>query len=136
MLNIYYGNVVTDESGSATVALPEYFDALNTDFRYQFTVIGTFAQAIVSKEVSGNVFSIMTDKRNIKVSWQVTGVRKDPYANAIRIEPEVTIEPENIGRPYLYQIEAKGEINQCEWAVQWVCKSFVRRTRTLGQLRY
>lgn len=109
MLNIYNGNVVTDESRSATVVLPEYFDALNTDFRYQLTVIGTFAQAIVSEEVSGNVFSIMTDKPNIKVSWQVTGVRKDPYAKANRIEPEVTKEPENIGRYLNPEVYGKAE---------------------------
>ena len=109
MLNIYNGNVVTDESGSATVVLPEYFDALNTDFRYQLTVIGAFAQAIVSEEVSGNVFSIMTDKPNIKVSWLVTGVRKDPYAKANRIETEVTKEPENIGRYLNPEVYGKTE---------------------------
>ena len=40
----------------------------------------------------------MTDKPSVKVSWLVTGVRKDPYAEANRLEPEVTKEPENIGR--------------------------------------
>ena len=29
------------------MTLPEYFSALNRDFRYQLTVIGQFAQAIM-----------------------------------------------------------------------------------------
>jgi len=34
MMNVYNGNVVTDKTGMATVVLPEYFEALNRDFRY------------------------------------------------------------------------------------------------------
>ena len=48
MMNIYNGNVTTDANGEATVALPAYFAALNRAFRYQLTVIGQFAQAIVA----------------------------------------------------------------------------------------
>ncbi len=98
MMNIYNGNVVTDDSGDATVELPDYFEALNMDFRYQLTVIGSFAQAIISEEISGNTFSIKTDKPNIKVSWMVTGVRNDAYARENRIQPVVQKEEENRGR--------------------------------------
>ena len=38
-----------DANGNATVMLPDYFEALNGDFRYQLTVIGTLAQAAVAK---------------------------------------------------------------------------------------
>ena len=89
MMNVYNGNITTDANGEATVLLPGYFEALNKDVRYQLTVIGTFAQAIISEEVSGNKFKIRTDKPNVKVSWQVTGIRKDPYAEKNRIVPEV-----------------------------------------------
>lgn len=89
MMNVYNGNITTDASGDALVMLPLYFEALNKDFRYQLTVIGTFAQAIISEEVSGNKFKIKTNKPNVKVSWQVTGIRKDPYAEKNRIVPEV-----------------------------------------------
>lgn len=85
MMNIYNGNIVTDYNGYVSIELPEWFDALNKDFRYQLTVIGDFAQAIVSEEISNNHFSIKTDKPNVKVSWQVTGIRQDAYANANRI---------------------------------------------------
>jgi hypothetical protein len=88
MMNIYNGNIVTDKHGVATVQLPDYFEALNQDFRYQLTVIGQFAQAIVVKEISKNHFTIKTSKPSVKVSWQVTGVRHDAYAEAHRIVVE------------------------------------------------
>jgi hypothetical protein len=88
MMNIYNGNVVTDKHGVATVDLPDYFEALNQDFRYQLTVIGQFAQAIVVKEIKDNHFVIKTSKPSVKVSWQVTGVRHDAYANAHRVQVE------------------------------------------------
>jgi hypothetical protein len=88
MMNVYNGNVATDKHGMATVVLPEYFEALNSDFRYQLTVIGRFAQAIVASEISHDQFTIRTDKPRVKVSWQVTGIRQDVYANAHRIQVE------------------------------------------------
>lgn len=78
VINSYSGNIVTDASGKALVALPDYFEALNKDFRYQLTVVGGgFAQAIISREVSSNQFEIATSAPNIKVSWEVKGVRND-----------------------------------------------------------
>jgi hypothetical protein len=88
MMNIYNGNVVTDSDGAAIIPLPEWFETLNRDFRYQLTVIGQFAQAIVSTKVSNHQFSIKTDKPNVEVSWQVTGIRQDAWANQHRIPVE------------------------------------------------
>jgi hypothetical protein len=89
MMNIYNGNVSTDADGLAIVTLPDYFDALNKDFRYQLTTIGQFAQAIVETEIESNQFTIRTDKPNVKVSWMVTGIRYDKWAEANRIQVEV-----------------------------------------------
>jgi hypothetical protein len=88
MMNIYNGNVVTDGSGNAIIQLPDWFEALNRDFRYQLTVIGQFAQAIVTQKVSNHQFGIKTDKPEVEVSWQITGIRKDAWANAHRIPVE------------------------------------------------
>ncbi len=79
VINFYSGNVTTDASGKVTVQLPDYFEAINKDFRYQLTVIGSFAQAIISKEVANNKFEIATSQPNIKVSWEVKGVRNDAH---------------------------------------------------------
>src|SRR5713226_2985887 len=54
MMNIYNGNVTTDSSGVAVVTLPGWFEALNRDFRYQLTVIGQSAQAVVASKVNQN----------------------------------------------------------------------------------
>lgn len=69
--------------------LPSYFSALNKDFKYQLTCIGQFAQAIILEELHDNTFRIKTDKPNVKVSWQVAGVRQDAVANYYRIVDEV-----------------------------------------------
>ncbi len=82
MMNIYTGNVVTDELGLATVKLPDWFEAENTDFRYQLTVIGRQAQAWIAEEVGNGQFKIATNATNVKISWQITAVRQDAYAKA------------------------------------------------------
>jgi hypothetical protein len=115
MMNVYNGNVTTDRRGFATVALPDYFEALNSDFRYQLTVMGKFAQAIVAKEIANNRFVIQTSKPGVKVSWQVTGIRHDAYANAYRIPTEEDkpvaeqgyyLHPEVFGQPASKSIQA------------------------------
>ena len=88
MMNIYNGNVTTNAAGEAVITLPEWFETLNRDFRYQLTVLGQFAQAIVSSKVANHQFSIKTDKPDVEVSWQVTGIRQDAWANAHRIPVE------------------------------------------------
>ena len=116
MMNVYNGNAVTNEQGEAVVVLPAYFEALNKDFRYQLTVIGPdFAQAIVAREIRAHRFLIRTDKPGIKVSWQVTGIRRDAYANAHRIRVEEDkpateqgfyLHPEEFGLPRERGIES------------------------------
>ena len=88
MMNIYNGTVTTNAQGDAIVNMPDWFEALNRDFRYQLTVIGQFAQAIISGEMVNHAFTIKTDRPNVKVSWQVTGIRHDAFADAHRIPVE------------------------------------------------
>jgi len=88
MMNIYNGIIVTDDNGLATVELPDYFEALNMEFRYQLTVLGTFAYAIIKEEIVNNKFLIQSDQPSTKVSWQVSGIRQDPYAMKHRVEVE------------------------------------------------
>ncbi len=85
MMNIYNGNVILDANGEAWVQMPKWFEALNRDFRYQLTGIGAFAPVYIGQEMVGNRFKIAGGKPRMKVSWQVTGIRHDLYANAHRI---------------------------------------------------
>nr|MBP6624862.1 hypothetical protein [Chitinophagaceae bacterium] len=105
MMNIYNGNCYTDANGKAIVSLPDYFEALNKDFRYQLTAIGGPAQIWIAEKIQGNQFTIQSDKPHTEISWQVTGIRNDAYAEAHRIVPEVEKEKENQGK-YLYPLEA------------------------------
>jgi hypothetical protein len=116
MMNIYTGNVITDAQGEARVQLPDWFEAVNTDFRYQLTVIGQFAQAIVSSEVQNHEFAIRSSVPNVKVSWQITGVRQDAFAKANPLVVEEEKEPRLKGfylHPEFYGAPAE---KQTEWA--------------------
>ena len=88
MLNVYSGTVTTDKKGQARVTLPKYFETLNREFHYQLTAIGQFAQLMVAKEVRDNEFVIESNPPKVKVCWQVTGVRRDAWAEANRITVE------------------------------------------------
>lgn len=108
VLDAYSGNVVTDSNGEADDRLPDWFEALNRDLRYQLTVIGTFAQAVVASEVKDNRFTIKTSAPGVKVSWQVTGVRSDAYMlkHPFRVEGDKParergsyLSPEAFGQP-------------------------------------
>ena len=108
MKNVYDGMVRLDAKGEAWVDLPDYFEALNHHFRYQLTAVGAPAPRLyVAREVSQNRFKIAGGRPGGKVSWQVTGIRHDAYANANRIPVTEDKPPSEQGR-YLHP-EAFGQ---------------------------
>jgi hypothetical protein len=125
MMNVYSGNVTTDSGGSASVSLPTYFEALNREFCYQLTVIGQVAHAVVEREIEENAFTIKTDAPNVRVSWQVTGVRHDPWAkqNPLVVEEE---KPASERGTYLHP-EAHGKPS--DHAETYSCRKVPRRKR-------
>jgi hypothetical protein len=103
MKNVYDGLVTLDDKGEAEIELPDWFGALNRDFRYQLTAIGVpRPNLFIAEEISdsatntnsknnkknNNSFKIAGGISGMKVSWQITGIRKDPWANANRINIE------------------------------------------------
>jgi hypothetical protein len=113
MKNIYDGVAVLDANGETVIQLPDWFQALNRDFRYQLTCIGGFAPVYISQEVSNNQFSIAGGKAGMRVSWQVTGIREDPWANANRIpvEQEKTVQERGYYlHPELYNAPPDGNV--------------------------
>jgi hypothetical protein len=99
MKNIYDGIVTLGPKGTVVVKLPAYFGALNRDFRYQLTCIGGSAPVYVAREIHNNRFVIAGGRRGLKVSWQVTGIRRDAYATAhpMKVEVEKTaVEPRQL----------------------------------------
>ncbi len=102
MMNVYNGNVTTDANGEAVVELPDYFDALNRDFRYQLTAIGAPGPYLyIAEKIANNRFRIAGGEPGMEVSWQVTGIRKDAFAEANRIQVEVD-KPEKDRGKYLH----------------------------------
>jgi hypothetical protein len=109
MKNVYDGVVILDSEGAAWVELPEWFEALNKDFRYQLTPIGASAPDLyIAREIESNRFQIAGGDAGLKVSWQVTGSRHDAYAEAHPLaveEPKPTEEqgtylhPAEYGKP-------------------------------------
>src|SRR5260370_31280299 len=113
-MKVYTGNVTTEGRGGAAVGLAEWVEVLNAAFRYQLTVIGHFAQAIVARKIHDHEFAIRTNAPDVEVSWQVTGVRQDAFAKAypLLVETEKEerlrgfyIHPELYGAPQQRQIE-------------------------------
>jgi hypothetical protein len=123
MKNVYDGIVTLDNNGEAEVDLPKWFNALNSDFRYQLTAIGAPGPNLhIAEEISeltkeefnssnnNNRFKIAGGTTGMKVSWQVTGIRNDPWANANRIQVEEdkpTLEQGYYIYPDLYGQEAE-----------------------------
>jgi len=116
MKNVYDGVVTLDGRGEAVVELPEWFETLNRDFRYQLTCIGGFAPVYIAEEVAGNRFKIAGGRAGMKISWQVTGIRQDPWANAHRIPVEIE-KPDREQGYYLHpELYGAPEEKGVEWA--------------------
>ncbi len=117
MKNIYDGVVGLNAKGEAVVNVPAWFEALNKDFRYQLTPIGAPGPNLyIAEGITKNSFKIAGGKPRSKVSWQVTGIRKDAWANAHRIRVEEKKPSKERGyylHPELYGKPAKKGI---EWA--------------------
>jgi hypothetical protein len=103
MMNVYNGNIVLDANGEATVTMPDYFEALNKEFRYQLTAVGKPSPNLyIAQEMTGNRFRIAGGAPGGKISWMVTGIRHDAYANEHRI-PVVEEKPAAERGQYLYK---------------------------------
>ena len=111
MMNVYNGNVRLDSRGAAWIEMPVWFESLNRDFRYQLTAIGVPASSLhIAEEIFSGRFKVSGGPPGGKVSWQVTGIRDDPYAKAYRIRVEEDKAPEQRGsylHPELYRQREK-----------------------------
>ena len=126
MKNIYDGVATLDAKGEAVIQMPDWFGVLNRDFRYQLTCIGGFAPLYIAEKLTNNQFKIGGGKPGMEVSWQITGIRQDAWANAHRIPVEEEKEDRLKGfyiHPELYGAPAEKQI---EWA---------RHPRTMKQMQ-
>jgi hypothetical protein len=98
MMNIYNGIITCDDRGSAVVQLPDWFEKLNSDYRYLLTPIGAPANLYVAADVKSGSFTIGGGAKGLKISWQVTGIRQDPWAQQNRLTVESDKQGDDRGR--------------------------------------
>ncbi len=108
MMNIYNGIATLNDQGKTTVEMPSWFEALNSDFRYQLTCLDQYAPVFISGRIKDRKFKIAGGLAGQEVSWMVTGIRQDEWAKAHRIPVEEDktetekgfyIHPELFGQP-------------------------------------
>jgi hypothetical protein len=127
VLNQYSGNAILDNAGQAWVSLPAWFGAINggaaqgADYRYHLTPVGGAAPNLhVAQEIDAGRFLIAGGPAGLKVSWQITALRSDPYIERygapVEVEkredergtylhPELYGQPEELGLSYRFNQE-------------------------------
>ncbi len=79
-LNLYRGSVFCDDSGSAVVELPAYFDAVNTNTTYHLTAVGAAAPSLhVAQKAADGRFVIAGGTPGLEVNWTVIAQRNDAW---------------------------------------------------------
>ncbi len=132
VLDQYTGNVVLDGSGRAVVELPDWFEALNTDFRYQLTPIGAPAPNLhVAEGVRDNRFTIAGGAPGMTVSWLITARRNDPFMQAHPFQVERD-KPEAVRGSY---VDPTSRGLPEELQENWVAHPEVYRRLQLGRER-
>ena len=69
---------------------------------------------LLADEIAGNRFAIAGGKPFMNVSWQITGIRKDAYAEAFRIQIEIDKSDEEKGlymHPTAFGLEENMQIH-------------------------
>ncbi|MCG3132726.1 MAG: hypothetical protein FLDDKLPJ_03592 [Phycisphaerae bacterium] len=121
-MNEYSGVVSLDRNGEAWVALPNYFESINRDFRYQLTCLGQFAPVYVREEIRDGAFLISGGEPGMRVSWEVKGVRDDAFVRTYGAPVEQAKTETNRGRflqPELYGFTAEyGQFNRAPRPVE------------------
>jgi hypothetical protein len=140
MKNIYDGIAVLDADGEAEVELPPWFEALNTNFRYQLTCIGEYAQIYIAEKIHNNHFKIAGGRPGMEICWQVTGIRQDPYAIAHRIQVEEEksseerghyLHPELFGEPeenHIDRVYHSAIVQQAKQSEEWRVKQQAKQS--------
>lgn len=109
MLNIYSGIATLNDQGEASVEMPEWFEVLNSNYRYQLTALDNASPNLhIAQRLKDRRFQIAGGLAGQEVSWMITGVRQDEWAKAYRSPVEENkadkergkyLHPELFGQP-------------------------------------
>lgn len=79
-LNMITGNAILDAQGRVTVDLPDHYESIGRDFRYQLTAVGAPAPNLhVAKKVANGQFEIAGGPAGLEVSWRIDATRNDAF---------------------------------------------------------
>jgi hypothetical protein len=116
MKNLYDGIQRLNNKGEAVIRLPAWCEALNQEFRYQLTAIGAHAPGLhVAQEIRRGRFKIAGGRPGMKVSWQVTGIRRDAWAKANRRPVEQAKSGRDRGRYLHPELHGKPLKQSVDW---------------------
>ena len=131
MKNMYDGLITLDANGQAQVTLPPWFEAVNDNFRYQLTAVGRSSPGLyIAEEISNEHFRIAGGVPGTKVSWQVTGVRKDAYAKAHPLVIEQLKNARERGHYIHPELYGAPEERDVEWARNPAWTKYVKELRS------
>lgn len=133
VLNLYRGTITLDANGEAIVQMPDYFSAININFSYQLTPVGSaMPDLFIAEEINANgKFKISGGVPNKKVSWVVYAERNDEWVkqNPFSKVVELDKKPHEKGkylRPELYNQPKEKAIFDVEAKPQPVTKLEVK----------
>jgi hypothetical protein len=132
VLNVYRGNVVLDASGSAEISLPDYFEAINTNYSYNLTPIGGAANVYVKTEIIGGSFVVAGGNPGMKVSWTVYAERNDKYAQMHPEKKEMEMEKKDYMKGKYFDPESYGQPKENGLAPSDDMKSVVIPTKVVS----
>ncbi len=88
--NVYAGRVFAGADGMAEVILPEWFELVNANYRYQLTALRAPAPDLhVAGEIESNRFLIGGAGDGQEISWEVRARRNDRTMRRLEAEPEI-----------------------------------------------
>ncbi len=97
-LLLYRGTATLNESGTAVVALPEYFATLSVNPQVQLTPVGQAVPLALEERFSGNSFTVI-GAAGVEFDWLVIAERDDPKARLERLERPVEENKGGLGLP-------------------------------------
>jgi hypothetical protein len=100
---------VLNAQGQAEASLPDWFGAINTDFRYQLTCLGNYAPVYIAEEVQDNRFTIAGGSPGMKVCWQLTSIRRDAWAAAHGMLVEEDKQMRELGYKFQHTLHRQSE---------------------------
>ena len=109
VLNMYRGTIEFDSNGEAIVSLPSYFDAVNANFSYHLTPIGSYAPLYIKEKIKNGQFIIAGGSVGMEVSWSVYAERNDPYLQQHPESKQVEVNKEDWNKGKYLQPDLYGQ---------------------------